>query len=153
NTGGLLIGAVETTSHAAINGLEGLLASPPLLAEARTAAALDDPHRFDGYVFEAMRFKPAFPYFFRTCHRPTVLSGGTEFAKEIQPGTTVLAVTHSAMFDSAVFADPDRFDPARPLCDMFHFGYGSHECLGRAIGALMIPEIVRQCLLVPDLRA
>jgi cytochrome P450 len=153
NTGGLLIGAVETTSHAAINALEGLLASPSLLAGARAAAALDDPHRFDGYVFEAMRFKPAFPYFFRTCHRPTVLSGGTEFAKEIQPGTTVLAVTHSAMFDPAVFADPDRFDPARPLLDMFHFGYGSHECLGRAIGALMIPEIVRQCLLLPDLRA
>lgn len=153
NTGGLLIGAVETTSHAAINALEGILARPDILAAARAAAAQDDPAGFDGFVFESVRFKPAFPYFFRTCHHPTVLAGDTPFAKEIRPETTVLAVTHSAMFDPVIFADPDRFDPKRPLGDMFHFGLGIHECLGRAIGSIMIPEIVRQCLRLPELKA
>jgi cytochrome P450 len=146
NVGGLLIGAVETTSHCAVNALETLFARPDVLAKAQAAAALADPAAFDGYVFEALRFKPAFPYFFRTCHAPTILSRGTPHAVVVQPGTTVLAVTHSAMFDDAVFGDPDRFEPARPRGDAFTFGQGLHECLGRAIGSVMIPEIVRQCL-------
>ncbi len=150
NVGGLLIGAVETTSHCAVNALEVLFSRPDMLAAARAVAG--DPARFDGYVFEALRFKPAFPYFFRTCHAPTVLAPGTPFAVTIQPGTTVLAVTHSAMFDETVVDDPGRFDPTRPTADAFTFGQGLHECLGRAIGQAMIPEIVRQCLLRPDLR-
>ena len=153
NVGGLLIGAVETTSHAAINALAGLLDRPEVIGAARAAAAADDPAAFDGYVFEALRFKPAFPYFFRTCEQPTMLAGGTEHATEIAPGTTVLAVTHAAMFDPAVFPEPERFDPSRARGDTFHFGQGLHECLGRPIAQVMIPEIVRQCLRRPGLRA
>jgi cytochrome P450 len=153
NTGGLLVGAVETTSHAATNAIAGLLKRPDVLAQARAAATANDPSSFDGYVFEEMRFKPAFPYFFRRCEQPTVLSDGTKHATEIKPGTIVFAVTHSAMFDSDVFPDPDCFDPQRPTSNMFHFGLGIHECLGRAIGYVMIPEIVRQCLLLPGLEA
>jgi len=151
NVGGLLIGAVETTSHCAVNALQVLFSRPDMLAAARTAARAADPSAFDGFVYEALRFKPAFPYFFRTCHLPTTLAGGTPFAAEIQPGTTILAVTHSAMFDDAVYAAPTRFDPTRPTGDQFTFGRGLHECLGLAIGQVMIPEIVRQCLLLPDL--
>jgi cytochrome P450/catechol 2,3-dioxygenase-like lactoylglutathione lyase family enzyme len=153
NTGGLLVGAVETTSHAVINAIAGLLDRPQILAEARAAAAADDPAGFDGYVFEAMRFKPAFPYFFRTCEQATVLSGDTDHATEVKPGTIVFALTHSAMFDSAVFADAECFDPKRPTSNMFHFGLGIHECLGIAIGYVMIPEIVRQVLRLPGLEA
>lgn len=152
NAGGLLIGAVETTSNAVINTLSYLLGHPDLLARASAAAAKDDPTEFDGYVYEALRFAPAFPYFFRTCEQPSVLAGGTEFATEIKPRTTVLALTHSAMFDSAAFPDPETFDPARSRADTFHFGYGLHECLGRPIAEVLIPEIVRQCLRLPNLR-
>jgi cytochrome P450 len=147
NVGGLLIGAVETTQHAVANALEVLFAVPELLQKAREAAK-SGPDAFDGYVFEALRFKPAFPYFFRTCSKPTVLSGDTQFAAEIQPGTNVLAITHSAMFDPAVFPNPETFDPTRPVEAGFTFGLGMHECLGRAIGRVMIPEIVRRCLLL-----
>jgi cytochrome P450 len=153
NFGGLLIGAVETTSHATINALTGLLARPEVLVEARTAARSGDEAAFDGYVFEALRFHPAFPYFFRTSHVRTILSEATRHAETIEPGATVLAVTHSAMFDPAAFPDPDRFVPTRPPGETFTFGQGLHECLGRAIGAVMIPEIVRQCLLLPDFKA
>jgi cytochrome P450 len=55
-------------------------------------------------------------------------------------------VTHSAMFDPEAQTNPDRFDPNRGLDNQFHFGLGIHECLGRAIGQVMIPEIVRQSL-------
>jgi cytochrome P450 len=150
NVGGLLIGAVETTSHCAVKALQELFVRPEVLAEARAAAL--DPKVFDGFVFECLRFRPAFPYFFRTCHIPTTLCAGSECAHEIQPGTTVLAVTHSAMFDPAIYTRPEAFDPSRPTGDAFTFGRGLHECLGRAIGAVMIPEIVRQCLLLPDLK-
>lgn len=151
NTGGLLIGAVETTNHAAVNALDVLMSRPADFAAA--VAAAPDPARFDGFVFEALRFRPAFPYFFRVCKRPTVLAGGTPHAAQVPAGTTVLAVTHSAMFDEGVYPDPTRFDPTRSPLDGFTFGQGIHECLGRVVAANMLPEIVRRLLLRPGLRA
>ena len=151
NLGGLLIGAVETTSHACVNALDQLLHQPEWLASARAALDADDLAMFDGCVFEALRFRPAFPYFFRVCEQDTVLARGTDYQTPIGLGQTVLAVTHSAMFDELAFTRPDAFRPDRERSNMFHFGLGLHECLGRAIGAVMIPEIVRQALLLPDL--
>ena len=152
NVGGLLIGAVETTSHACVNALDGLLRRPESLTRARAAAEAGDLALFDGYVFEALRFKPAFPYFFRVCEQDTLLARGTDYQTRIAVGQTVLAVTHSAMFDDLAFTCPDEFRPDRERSNMFHFGLGLHECLGRAIGTVMIPEIVRQALLLPDLQ-
>ena len=152
NAGGLLIGAVETTSHAAVNALDYLLSRPDLLDAARTAATSDDPEAVDGYVFEALRFKPAFPYFFRVCEHSTELGRGTDYQTSIAKGTTVLAVTHSAMLDEDAYPAAETFDPNRWHSNAFHFGQGLHECLGRAIGGIMIPEIVRQALRLDGLR-
>ncbi len=149
NVGGLLIGSVETTSHCVVNALAGLLSDPGRLAAA--VAVVDDPAKFDGYVYEQLRFTPAFPYFFRTCHIPTPLSGDTPLGRTIAPGTTVLAVSQSAMFDETVVPDPERFDPTRPQENGFVFGKGPHECLGIKIGEVIIPEIVRQCLKLPGI--
>ena len=157
NAGGLLIGTIETTSITVNNAIAELLSRPDELARARAAAAQPDPTEFDGYVVEALRFNPAFPYFFRTCHTPTQLAGGTPHARTVAPsdgphGTTVIACTHSAMFDPDAYASPDTFDPRRTMYQTFTLGYGHHECLGRAIATVMIPEIVRQVLLMPGLR-
>lgn len=46
---------------------------------------------------------------------------------------------------------PNVFDTTRPPEAGFKFGLGLHECLGRAISRVMIPGIVRQCLLVDAL--
>ena len=35
----------------------------------------------------------------------------------------------------------------------FNFGFGSHECLGKYVGMVMIPEMVRQVLLRRNLRS
>jgi cytochrome P450 len=153
NAGGLLIGTIETTSVTVCNALAELLARPDLLAQARAAAAAPDPAAFDGFVVEALRFNPAFPYFFRTCHTPTQLAGGTGHAVTVEPGSTIIACTHSAMFDPEAYADPDGFDARRTMFQTFTLGYGHHECLGRAIATVMIPEIVRQVLLLPNLQA
>src|SRR3984893_1431824 len=146
NVAGLLIGAVETTSHAAVNALDFLMQRPEDLAKARPAALGDDPAAVDGFVFEALRFKPAFPYFFRTCEQDTVLGRGEAYQTPIPKGATVLAVTHSAMVAPKALSHPDAFAPTRGLGNQFLFAFALHECLGRAIGRVMIPEIVRQSL-------
>jgi cytochrome P450 len=117
-----------------------------VLKAARAAALTDDPAAVDGFVFEALRFRPAFPYFFRTCEQDTVLGRNEPYETPIEKGTTVLALTHSAMFDPKALSHPDDFDPTRGMVNQFHFGRGLHECLGRAIGGVMVPEIVRQSL-------
>lgn len=147
NAGGLLIGAVETTSHAAVNALMVLLADPERHAAALAAARSVDPQALDGHVFEALRFKPAFPYFFRRAEADTRLALGTDYETRVDKGRMVLALTHSAMFDETAVIAPERFDPSRGLRGSFTFGYGIHECLGRAVGAALIPAIVRQVLL------
>lgn len=153
NVGGLLIGTVETTSQAVIHSLAQLLGRPDVLARARAAAAQDDPEAVDGFVFEALRFHPIAPHMFRVCEAATTLARGTDHATEIPPGTIVLPLVQSAMFDETAFAEPDRFDPTRPLGNTFHLGYGLHECLGRPIARVLVPEIVRQCLRLPGLEA
>jgi cytochrome P450 len=152
NAGGLLIGTIETTSVSVNNAIAELLSQPDQLARARAAAAKSDPGEFDGYVVEALRFNPAFPYFFRVCHTPTQLAGGTPHARTVTPGQTIMICTHSAMFDEGAYASPDAFDPSRTMYQTFTLGYGHHECLGRAIATVMIPEIVRQVVLLPGLR-
>ena len=76
NVGGLLIGAVETTSHCVVKALDWLMQHPDILAKARAAARSGDPTAVDGYATEALRFLPPFPYFFRTCEQDTVLGRG-----------------------------------------------------------------------------
>ena len=151
NVGGLLIGAVETTSHAVCNAVEFFLAHPGLLAAAREAARSADKEQLDGHVFEALRFSPTFPYFFRTVTAPTVLGRGEPHELMLEPGETVIALSHAAMFDERAVSAPETFDPQRGLTANFVFGLGIHECLGRAIGAVMIPEIVRQAVLLDGL--
>ena len=150
NAGGLLIGSVETTSHTSCNAIREILSRPDIAAQAHKLAVANDP-AFDGDAWEALRFRPAFPYFFRVCHKATEFAGGTAGAATVAPGTTVMAITHSAMLDPANVSDPMRFDPTRSQADNFTLGYGLHECLGRAIGEVMLPELVKQVLARPGL--
>ena len=147
NLGGLLIGAVETTSHCAVNALAVLMADPDRLADARAAAGEADPAGFDGMVWEALRLAPAFGYFFRVAEQDTTLARGSDYETEIPAGTTVLGLTASAMRDPEAIGEPECFNPARARADTYTFGLGLHECLGRAIASVMVPEIVRQALL------
>lgn len=151
NIGGLLIGAVETTSHAVCNAIRFLSTKPELLDQARKAARDEDLTLFDGYIFEALRFAPAFPYFFRLVTQPVVIGLGEHHETPLEKGDVVLVVSASGMFDEAAYQNPEAFDPRRSMSNNFVFGLGLHECLGRAIGAVMIPEIARQALLLDDL--
>jgi len=151
NVGGLLIGAVETTSHSVVNALDWLLAHPDRLTQARALAAGTDDAAFDGLVFEALRFRPPFRYFFRKVEQEAYLARGSAFETRVAPGTIVLGISFSALFDPQGYERPMDFDPTRSRSNGFLFGQGLHECLGRAIAEVMVPEMVRAALLLPGL--
>jgi cytochrome P450 len=153
NAGGLLIGAIETTSQAVAQVLQYLLQDRGLLAQAQDLAGRGDVQAFDGMVWEALRFVPIAPYLFRQAAADYTVGEGTDYATTLRTGSFVLPVTQSAMFDPRAFDRPDEFLADRNWSRTFHFGFGSHECLGRYVGMVMIPEMVRQVLLRPGVKA
>jgi cytochrome P450 len=120
---------------------------PDLLDEVKRTAALADPSEFDAMVWEALRFVPISPYMFRQAAGDYVVAKGTSRATDIPGGTNVLLLSQSAMFDSYAYDRPDEFDPRRNWYHNFNFGFGSHECLGKYVGMVLIPEMVRQVML------
>ena len=147
NAGGLLIGAIETTSQAVAQVIEYFLQRPDLLSVAKRKAALPDLGAFNSMVWEALRFVPISPYMFRQASTDYAIATGTERETAIRAGTNVLLLTQSAMFDPYAYENPDKFDPNRNWYHHFNFGFGSHECLGKYVGMVMIPEMVRQVIL------
>lgn len=155
NVIGLLIGIGETTSQAIVQALEQILVRPQIAQEAIDAAREPEPHNFDRYVWEALRFNPINPLLFRYCESDYELAAESARRTIIPAGTMVFALTSSAMFDDDVVADPDNFLLDRPGWPGFtglHFGYGHHTCLGRYVGGAMIPEVIRRVLLLPSVR-
>ncbi|MDP1774073.1 MAG: cytochrome P450 [Methylobacter sp.] len=153
NAGGLLIGAIETTSQAVAQTIQFFLERPELLAKAVDAAKMDDPKAFDGMVWEALRFVPIAPYLFRKAAGEYTVAKGTAHATTISAGTIILPLTQSAMFDPTAFELPDEFIAERNWYHYFHFGFGSHDCLGKYVGMVLIPEMVRQVLLRSGIKA
>ncbi len=153
NAGGLLIGTIETTSQAVSQVLQYLLEHHEWLMKAKFAAQKEDPTLFDGIVWEALRFVPITSYLFRTVASDFTAAKGTDHETVLRAGTYILPVTLSAMFDERAFESPEEFIPDRNWYNYFHFGFGSHECLGRYVGMVMIPEMVRQVLSRPAIKA
>lgn len=152
NTGGLLIGTIETTSEAVSNALSQLFKYPDHLSQAITLAKSDDNDAFDRIVWEALRAQPIAPYLMRKTSQDYLIRQGKAHETLIPKDTTVLCLITSAMFDPGAFENPEKFDPTRPYGKSFQFGFGSHECIGKMIGMEMIPEMVRQVLLRKNLK-
>jgi cytochrome P450 len=152
NVCGLLVGAIETVSQAIVQAIEQILLRPDVTAQAIQASQADDLAPFDAIVWEALRFNPITPLVTRFCERDGILAAGARHAAPVKQGTIVAACIGSAMFDESKFPDPDQFTPGRPFDAYLHFGYGHHECLGKFVGIVAIPEAVRQVLLVPGIQ-
>lgn len=151
NVVGFLVGAVETTSQAVAQALDELLKRPIHLAAAKQAAEKGDDELFSGYVWEAMRFHPIFPYLARISSQDYTLAKGTPRETTIPAGTVVLSLTWSAMFDPDEFERPDEFQPRRPYYSGLHFGYGMHRCLGEHVAMVMACELIKRIILRPNL--
>ena len=145
NVAGLLVGAIETASQAIVNATEQILLRPEIKARAIEAAALDDPEEFNSIVWEALRFNPMTALVQRIAAEETVLAPASDYATTVPAGRVVAVGIGSAMFDPALFADPDEFK-ARDRLAYLHMGFGQHICLGQYVGYAMIPETVRQIM-------
>lgn len=153
NAGGLLIGAIETTSQAVAQVVEYFIDTPALLKKAKDKARQDDTPAFDAMVWEALRFVPIRPDIFRQAASDYTIAKGTAHETEIKAGTIVRLLTHSAMFDPYAYENPGEFNPDRNFYHNFNFGFGSHQCMGKYVGMEMIPEMVRQVVLLDDLES
>jgi cytochrome P450/glutathione S-transferase len=152
NLGGMIVGAVETTSKALVNALDELFRRPAALTGARQAAARDDRDEVAHYLLEALRFNPHNLALLRHSRTGTVVGAGTPHEEAVPGGRLVYAATLSAMFDPEIFEDPASFLVDRPRAQYLHFGSGIHACLGRWISETQLPEIATALLRLPELR-
>ena len=81
---------METTSQAVAQAVDELLKRPIYLEQAKQAAQKGDDELFAGYVWEAMRFHPIFPYLSRISTEDYTLAKGTDRARTVPAGTVVL---------------------------------------------------------------
>lgn len=150
NIGGVVVGAVDTTSMATAHVVDQLLRRPAALAGARAAAG--DAGAMVPFVLEALRFHPINPALARSAARDTVLAEGTSRERRIPQGCVVYPLLLSAMFDPLVFEDPDSFRVDRPASSYLHFGHGLHTCFGERVNVVQMPETVSALLAAGDLR-
>lgn len=107
------------------NGLVSMLR-----ADARPA-----PDQVASCVEEMLRHDSALQLFERTATAPVEVAG-----VRVEPGQKVAALLGAANRDPAVFADPDRFDPARDPNPHLAFGAGLHFCLGAPLARMELVE-------------
>jgi cytochrome P450 len=151
NVCGLLVGAIETTSQAIVNATEQILLNPAQADLATRAAQKGDNAALDAIVWEALRFSPMATFVLRVAAQPAVIAPGSSYQVTVPAGRVVAAGIGSAMFDPAVFPAPDDFQ-TRPRDLYMHVGFGAHTCLGQYVAYEIIPEAIRQILLVPGLQ-
>jgi cytochrome P450 len=80
------------------------------------------------------------------------LGAGEPHETLIPRGTTVFALTWSAMFDPRVLEAPEAFRPGRPDYHYLHFATGFHACFGRYVSRVQIPQILKPLLRLKGLR-
>jgi cytochrome P450 len=148
----LLIGAVPTTARAAALTVDFLLDHPDLLKQAQEAARQDNIALLNQFVLETLRFTPFAPVIFRRCLEDYRLASGTDHARTIKAGKSVIVVTQAAMLDGDHVDDPAEFKLDRPAHVYMHYGYGLHTCFGQHINAVQIATIVKTALMLPNLR-
>jgi len=151
NLGGMIVGAVDTTSKFATLAIDELLRRPDAFAGLRAAAIAGEIETVKSYVYEAVRFNPHHPVQARHCKHEIEIAAGTSRSRKIPAGTSVFVATLAAMFDPEVFIDPKKFRVDREV-EYLHFGHGMHRCFGLAINGVQIPELVATLVRLPNLR-
>jgi cytochrome P450 len=120
----LLNAGHEATVHTMGNGIKVLLGhgTPP------EALA---PGRIEATVEEILRWDPPLHLFTRYCYELCEI-GGHAFARGEEVGLLLAAANR----DPAIWSNPARFDPARPIKPNASFGAGLHFCVGAPLARL-----------------
>jgi cytochrome P450 len=163
----LLNAGHEATVHTLGNGVKALLehagrwvpgASPPPCGEGagEGGAAQGDKglalclssENIEATVEEILRYDPPLHLFTRHAYQDVTVEGHA-----IPAGTEVALLLAGANRDPAVWADPGRFDPTRPVTANTSFGAGLHFCVGAPLARLEL-QIALPILFVrlPNLR-
>ncbi|MFC7532431.1 cytochrome P450 [Actinoplanes sp. GCM10030250] len=150
--GGVVVGAVETTSKVTAQAVERLLRHGAALRRARDAARGGDTDLVRRYALEAQRFNPLTAALVRHTARDTVLAAGTLREQRIPAGRTVYAALLPAMFDPAAFPDPGDLRGDRPTSRYLSYGHGLHSCFGRYVNDVQVTELLAALLRSKALR-
>jgi cytochrome P450 len=121
----LLVAGFETTTNLLGNGLQIILQDPPAGDAVRGGSV--PPSAF---VEEALRYDPPVQLTSRIGY-DTKLAG-----LPVVAGASVTTLIGAGNRDPRRFAEPDRFDPARPDGGPLSFGGGAHFCIGAALARL-----------------
>ena len=136
----LLNAGHEATVHTLGNGIKALL-------QGGFGAAVLTEDRIDGTVEEILRQDPPLHMFTRYAYEDIDISGHT-----FRRGDQVACLLAAANRDPAVWDDPARFDPSRPVKANHSFGGGLHFCVGAPLARLelqvALPILFQRC---PDL--
>jgi cytochrome P450 len=122
----LLVAGNETTTTLIGNAVQVLVAHP-----AEQARLRKEPRLLPTAIDEVLRFASPVQFAPRRARRAGELHG-----VEIRENDAVLCWIGSANRDESVFAEPDRFDPAREPNPHLSFGFGIHYCLGANLARL-----------------
>jgi cytochrome P450 len=122
----LLNAGHEATVHGIGNAVKAILESGQdpgrwFSSDESTAAVLE----------EALRFDPPLHFFDRYALEPVEIAG-----IKLHKGEKIGLLLGAANRDPARYADPGRFDPARPLLPHVAFGAGIHFCIGAPLARL-----------------
>jgi cytochrome P450 len=103
----------------------------------------ENPELADTATEEMLRCEPPVQIMFRAARGEVTLGGLT-----IPEGSILLGLVASALRDSAMVDDPDRFDITRPPSSGLSFGGGAHYCLGahlaRLSASVLFPRLLRR---------
>ncbi len=119
----LLNAGHEATVHTLGNGIKTILE--------QAAAASTGAGNIGATVEEILRFDPPLHLFTRFVYEDCSLCGHS-----FRRGDQVGVLLASAGRDPAIWAGPDRFDPARPVQTNLAFGAGRHFCVGAPLARL-----------------
>ncbi|MFD2421592.1 cytochrome P450 [Amycolatopsis pigmentata] len=140
----LLLAGHETTANMISLGTLALLQNPSQLA-----AIKNDPTKTPAAVEELLRYYTIIDFAVaRIAVAEMEISG-----VRINAGEGVVALTHLADHDNALFADPQRLDIDRGARHHLAFGFGPHQCLGQNLARVEL-QIVFDTLFarLPGLR-
>lgn len=121
--------------------VHGLAARPEVQEALRASVAEGDAETVEAAVEELLRIDDPFVFSRRRAIADLELGG-----VGIQRGSTVRLNWAEANRDTAVFPEPDRYDPDRHASDNLVFGTGPHACPGRAL-TLMELRVVTVALI------
>jgi cholest-4-en-3-one 26-monooxygenase len=126
----------DTTRSLLCHGLDLLLDRPAVVDR-----LVAEPALLPGAVEELLRLVSPVIHLRRTANRDTELAG-----VRIAEGDKVVVFPPSANRDAAVFADPERLEPARTPNPQIAFGFGPHYCLGAPLARLEARYVLGELL-------